>query len=269
MADIRRGKPLSATLLNQRFISSWEAKFLTIGENSGRLEYILRDLESYFDSRNKQIREVHSKLLYPIIMIVFAILVPPLPQIAQNTLSVGGYLFGSGLKLFILYLLYQWLFVKPLITTSTGAINPLLINSLQYVGPNSFLREVFEISYLNLLTLCLESGMDAATALRILKDNSNNKDFRQLHTQALIDIEKHGLSLTAALTKHGIIQHNQTKAFLNTSEQSGTLHSGMRQFIAGKKEEVTGEINFRMQKYCQWFYFVIIAYIALRIIGMM
>lgn len=261
LVDIQQGKTLSSALTARKLISPWEAKLLNVGENSGRLEYILLDLATFYDDRFQQLRAIRARLLYPFIVLVFAIFVPPLPRLAAGTLDFGTYLFESTLKLLVLFGLYRFLFVLPF-QRAGGAFNGVLLKLLNWLGPDRFLRELFEISYLNLLTMCLESGMDAAEALRMLKECSNNSRFRSRHQMAIRGVEKLGLSLTKALSSSGIIQNSRTIAFLNTSEHTGTLHSDLRQYVRRKKGEVSNNLNHLVKKYSNWLYVLLIVWVG-------
>lgn len=264
--DIQKGRPLSTALAARKLIAPWEAKLLTIGEAAGKIEAVLLDLELFFESRSRQLRELKSRLRYPLIVVLFSFVLPSLPQVVDGSLNQGAYLLLTLTKIFLLYLAYQLLVVKPFEKSGGAAFNPLLLKSLAVVGPTHLLREIFETSYLNLLTLCLDSGLDVAETLKLLRDTATNKHYRHQHQRALANVQKHGLGLTQVLSAQGILKHPQIGSFLHSSEQSGTLHSALRDFVARKRVELNARINHLLGRGSQWFYIAVMLYAALGIV---
>jgi len=266
LLDIQKGRSLSSALAAKNLISSWEANLLSIGESSGRLDAVLQDLEWFFEGRSRLYREIKSRLHYVFILILFGIVVPPLPQLASGDLAVPVYVAICAFKILLLITCWQLLLIRPFEKSANAAFNPLLIKSLKLLCPEHLCREIFEVAYLNLLSLCMESGLDAAETLKLLKDSSNNKALRRKHQVAVSRIQNHGQSLTSALTAQGILQNSQIISFLNSSEHTGTLHSALRKFVERKKGEVTASVNFQIRRLSQWLYLAVIFSIAFGII---
>lgn len=80
-------------------------------------------------------------------------MVPPLPQLAGGDLAVPVYIAISAFKILLLITFWQLLLIRPFEKSANAAFNPLLIKSLKLVGPEHLCREIFEVAYLNLLSL--------------------------------------------------------------------------------------------------------------------
>lgn len=255
---IEKGRPLSAALLFAKVITPWEMRLLAGGEASGRLETVLADLESFFMARHLQLAAIKAKLLYPLVVIVVATLVGPTPALASGQLLLADYVVDVAGKLALLAVLYQLLVVLPFEKATVGAFNPWLLKLVRRVDSDHWLRQVFEISWLNLLTTCLEAGVDAAESLRLLRDGTTDDGLRYQHILAINQIEKHGMSLAQALTVSGILCNHQIVSFLNTSERSGTLHSDLRQYVARRRGEMDALVKFKAGQYSKWLYVVML-----------
>lgn len=256
--NVQEGKPLSAALRTASVIERWEEQLLAIGENSGRLDSVLADLAGFFETRNRSLASLKAKLIAPGLILLAAIVIPPLPAIAAGTLGAPLYLFQITTKVLIVYALYKLLIVRPFEQASGTAFNPLLIRGLRHVADSHWLRMLYEGAYLNLLTLCLESGLDAAQTLKLLRDGSADAGYRQQHTQAILQVEQSGMSLAQVLAGNGIIRNPQVFSFLNSSEQSGTLHSDMRQFLLRKQAQTAKDMQHFVKQLALWAYLLVI-----------
>jgi type II secretory pathway component PulF len=241
--NLRAGKTLASSLRGAKISAKWETRLLAIGEGNGQLESVLADLAAYYEGRSRQLGALKTKLVYPFLVLLIAIVVQPLPALAAGTLSVNAYLTGVTLRLLLVYATYMFCFVLPFERASSSAFNPVLIFSLRWLGNTHWLQLQFEIAYLNLLTLCLASGLDAVTSLKLLQECVMNHDYRSRHTAAINLVERTGTSLTNALSASGLIRHPMVRSFLYVNEPSGTLHSDLRQFVLRMKEETARTAN--------------------------
>jgi len=251
---LEKGRPLSSILTTVKLIAPWEAKLLATGEESGRLEVVLGDLEAFFAARLQQVNATKARLLYPLLVLVIAFLLGPVPALAGGKLTFAAYVGHVGLKLGLFYLLYKLVLLRTLESAEGGAFNPLLLRAARWAGSDHWLRKLFEISYLNLLTACLEAGVDAAETLRLLRDTLADKTLRKQHLLALNNVYKHGMSLAQALTGSGILRNYQVVSFFSTAEQAGALHSDMRQFVLKQRSELAALVQFKLKVFAKWLY---------------
>lgn len=252
--NVEEGRPLSIALRKAAIINPWEQQLLEIGEEGGRVPAVLRDLSDFFEARRRQLGMLKSKLAYPVLVLIVAILVRPLPELARGDLTTFDYLFGAGLKFLALYALYRFA-IRRLFERAVGvAFNPLLLRILQHLRDEHWLRQHYEVAYLDLITLCLDCGLNAAEALRLLRDACNDPDYRQRHTFALQQVEIGGLSLAQALVGTGLLRNGTLQSFVIASEQSGTLHSDLRKYLVRKRLENAESFEHFIKRVAVWLY---------------
>jgi general secretion pathway protein F len=256
--NVDEGRPLSSALRVATLIERWEEQLLATGESSGRFDSVLADLAQFFETRNRQLSALKSKLVYPALILLFAIFVNPLPAVAAGTLTATTYLLQSAVKLVAIYAIYKLLIVRPFERATSAAFNPLLIRGLRHVDPQHWLRMLYEVAYLNLLTLCLESGLDAAQTLKLMRDGSNDAEYQRRHKQAIAQVERDGMTLSQSLASAGIIQNTQVFGFLHSSERTGTLHSDMRVFLMKRQADAERNLNDFVKKLGLWLYLLVI-----------
>jgi len=167
--DLDKGSSVARAFTQAGLITAWEAELINIGETSGRLESVLQRLDTYCSAKAILFTQIKSRLVYPFLILLFAIVVLPLPALFAGSLSSMGYALQVGISLLVIRLLFRSLLVKPFERAEIGVFNSWLIRSQRFVSDNNLLRLMFEISYLGLLTLCLESGMDAVNALKLMQ----------------------------------------------------------------------------------------------------
>lgn len=257
------GKPLSAALLAAKVVKPWEARLLAIGESAGKLENSLAALARFFDSLARQLATLQSSMVYPGMVLLVAITVTPLPAVAAGELGTGAYLLRCALLILLARTLYRLFIVTPFERGSGAAFNPMLLRIKRRLHNEHWLCLLQEIAWVDLLVLCLESGMDAAEALTLLRDSTTDKDSRLQHQRALNLVQKNGLALTQALGTSGLVKHPQVLSFLHSSEQSGTLHSDLRIFVARKGAEADLQMKHQITLLSRWLYLLVVGLVLL------
>jgi type IV pilus assembly protein PilC len=135
--QIIQGSTFAQCLASQEDFSSYEAYSVQIGEETGKIGFILTQLAHYFESRVKQRRQIISTLTYPIVILSFATLaiffmvtyvVPmfanvfkrfggELPAITSFIIKVSNgvssHLFAIGICLGLLTLALKLLYSQP------------------------------------------------------------------------------------------------------------------------------------------------------------
>ncbi len=251
---LQKGRPLSAVLAYAKMITPWEEALIKIGEEAGRLDGVLADLEIFFVTRHQQFKAVRSKLIYPALTFVVAVLAGPAPALAAGKITGGQFLFGAIVKCVVLYVAYRQLIVRTLQRSAAGAVDPLLVALALRVSPDHWLRQMFEVAYLNLLILCLGSGIDAVSALRLMQGLMPGNSLFQKHGVAINQIDTRGVTLTQALVGSGIVLNYQLGSFLNSSEQSGTLHSDLKHYLAKRNTEMNLVFTHKLKLMANYLY---------------
>jgi type II secretory pathway component PulF len=268
-SELDKGSTIAKAFRQAGLITTWEAELINIGETSGRLESILARLDDYCSLKAVRFSQIKGRLVYPLLILVFAIVLLPLPALVAGSLTVIAYGMQVGISLLIIRLLFQSLLVKPFERAEIGAFNGWLIRSQRFVGDNNVLRLMFEISYMDLLALCLESGMDAVTSLKLMQRCLKNKKIQRQHALVISSISKSGASLSESLHQYDILKNNEVISFLVSSEQSGTLHSAMREFIVRKSQEVDATVGYLVGKLSSVIYLCVLIYAVMKIMPLL
>jgi type II secretory pathway component PulF len=255
---LQKGRPLSAVLAYAKVITPWEEALIKIGEDAGRLDGVLSDLEIFFVTRHQQYKAVRSRLIYPALTFVVAVLAGPAPALAAGKITGGQFLFAAIAKCIVLYGLYRLLIVRSLERSAAGAVDPVLVALALRLDPDHWLRQIFEVAYLNLLILCLASGIDAVSALRLMQGLMPGNRLFQKHSVAISQIDTRGVTLTQALVGSGIILNYQLGSFLNSSEQSGTLHSDLKHYLAKRNTEMNLLFTHKLKQMANYLYVAIV-----------
>ena len=69
-SDLNENKPLSQAMENSGAFPEYAVKTVRIGEITGRLETVLRELSEYYESRAEMTRTVRSSVLHPLMLLV-------------------------------------------------------------------------------------------------------------------------------------------------------------------------------------------------------
>lgn len=69
-SDLNENKPLSQAMENSGVFPEYAVKTVRIGEITGRLETVLRELSEYYESRAEMTRAVRSSVLHPLMLLV-------------------------------------------------------------------------------------------------------------------------------------------------------------------------------------------------------
>jgi general secretion pathway protein F len=252
--NLQEGRPLSAGLRATGIIKPWEEQLLAIGEEGGRVPAVLRDLSDFFETRRRQLNMLKAKLVYPVIVLVAAILIQPIPALANGSLSPTAYAAGAAVKLLVMYVGFRLFVARPFERAIGAAFNPLLLRVLPHLDDQHWLRQHYEVAYLDLITLCLDCGLNVAETLRLLREGCDDADYRQTHALAIQRIDIAGLSLSQVLIGMGLIRNTTLQSFLITSENSGTLHSDLRSFLIRKRAENASHLEHFVKKVALWAY---------------
>jgi len=190
-------------------------------EIGGQLGGAYRQLATHYERLAKRLKKIRSQLILPILVLIIALFVQPLPTLIVGQLTLGHYLAKTVGRLFVLAVIsysvlqlprwFQRLGLKALWDKDVLKI-PLL---------NKWLikRQLNEFYFL--LVLLLDAGLPFNQALSKAVSHIENTALRAQFATAL----KHshsGASVANTLALVPIVS-SATLALINTGEQSGTL----------------------------------------------
>ena len=122
-SQLDKGGSIARVFRQEGLITAWEEELITIGETTGRLESVLERLDTYCSAEAIIFTQIKSRLVYPFLILLFAIILLPLPALFSGSLPMMGYGLQVGISLLVIRLLFQSLLVKPLEKAVIGAFN--------------------------------------------------------------------------------------------------------------------------------------------------
>ena len=190
----------------------------------------------------------------------------PLPALANGALSPGAYIFQTAASLLAMYFAFRLFIAGPLESSAPAVFSPLLSTLGNMAGDNHLFRRLLENSCLDLLVMCLESGMDAAQALKLLQGSVPGRKLKSRLAFAASAVRNSGSDLSSALEQNGILRNPEVLLFFRTCEASGTLHSDMRTYVSRTREQLAATLDYWIRRIAVLVFVGVVAYAAMRIV---
>jgi type II secretory pathway component PulF len=150
-----------------------ECRIVEAGERAGRLPAALRNLASHFEQRGNARDRIGYGLLYPVALIHFAFLLPPLKHLVTG--DTRAYVFAAVLPLAVLWgaVIAALLVARTLRARDPGRrfVDTLLV-SLPAVGKT--VRSVAILEYTSTLGALFASGIPAPEAMETAAATTGN-----------------------------------------------------------------------------------------------
>ncbi len=238
--DLRSGSPLSAAMeKHSSAFSKMYCKIVAVGEQTGQLEGVLRNLADYTEQATAALRKVKQAMTYPIIVFFLAIgvgivavtfVMPPimnlfksfgtdLPLVTKLLIGFMDFMtrYGTYLGISILILVIVLFFY---VRTPTGGYQKdLLLLRLPVIGRlnlvNSLSRTCRSIAML------FKSGLPLPDILTLTADSSGNR----VLSRALLEVEQdiiRGESLAASMKRKPVFLPLMTE-MTRVGEETGNL----------------------------------------------
>lgn len=256
--DIKEGTSLADALKKYpKVFENIYVQLVRAGEASGKLEVILDRLTDYLERRDELAKRVRSALSYPIMQLVFAVLVvvflltSVVPTLVNNLQSMGKQL--PGTTAFIMgisnFITGHYLFLLMLIAALVAGFS--YVRSTEWgrrfldrvklktpiVGYFAKTNAIVQFSYtLGMLT---EAGVNLAESLDIVVNIIDNQILKDALQEARDKIIKQGK--IAQYLKQTHLFPPMATYLINTGEQTGKLDQ-MLLTVARNYEEELGEV---------------------------
>jgi general secretion pathway protein F len=201
----------------------FEASLLRVALAAGSPVTTYQKLADYYTIRAMQSRQLRSKLALPLLILVLSILIQPIPQLINGTLSAYiGQLFAPLLTITLtatlIFFARYWLYAFSFLPVK-GAVQPLIrrLPVFAHLHIKRNMRDYFES-----LALLLEAGMPMqqahAIAIKVVTDAAINAELRLagLHL-------KEGATFTQAMQKISYFRSAAGIHFIQTGEATGQL----------------------------------------------
>lgn len=236
VADLVDGKSMSTAIESHKAFTEYEYYSIKIGEETGTLAAVVKQLGAFFARKNQQRRDVISALAYPIIIFTTALLVVwfmlnyvvpmfqdifrqnkvELPGITKFIISVSEFIKSYGLLLiFGLMTLFfsRFLFRKK---EWYRRIKDRLILKLPFFG--NFIKTVYLSQFTQAIALLSASKVPVVNSIQLVK-----KMIKFYPLQDALDrVEKsilQGATLSKSLASHPIFSDKMV-AMVKVSEQT-------------------------------------------------
>jgi len=110
---LKRGKPLSEAGARAGLFVGLDATLVKVAEAGGILAEIFRQLAQFYEEKARQARQVKSRLILPVTVLLLAIFIQPFPALFLGKITIGGYLIATvglivKLALIIFVFLHFW-----------------------------------------------------------------------------------------------------------------------------------------------------------------
>ena len=263
--QLRTGRPISEAGFRAGLFDEVQQTLIHAGESSGSLAEVYSQLANHYTRLSNRIKKVKSRLYFPTMMLIILLSVQPLPQFFSSEISGFDYLKLSigriiflGMGLFLLVRL-------PIILRDLGVESAWHRLKLRIPVVKRWIikRQVNE--FFVILAMMLDSGLAFSDALPKAVASIENSCLRDKFTPALMMIDS-GASVTDILGNIPIINATILNV-VNSSEQSGKLAKGIRQFTQQEAEA----INLQDDALAEWLprlaYSIIAIWMAYSILG--
>jgi type IV pilus assembly protein PilC len=95
-SEVEKGNELAQSMKKNKVFPTFLVNMIGVGELSGRLEEVLKDLSIYYDKEYKRLNKLKASISYPIVVFLFTIIITNIlvikviPMYAQILLSMGA-----------------------------------------------------------------------------------------------------------------------------------------------------------------------------------
>jgi len=220
ISDLRAGNPLSVALeKHPKAFNRMFCKMIAVGEQTGQLENVLRNLASYAEQSTAAMRKIRQAMTYPIIVLVLAVAVgflavtfvlPPvmdmfktlggkLPLMTQILIAVVSFMGDYGVYV-MLAVLVICLLIYMYTRTPNGALQKdRFLLSMPVLGRLNLINTLARIC--RSITILFRSGLPLPEILKLTAESSGNR----VISSALMDVEQDivkGEGLASAMGRH-------------------------------------------------------------------
>ena len=203
--------------------TSIEASLLRAAAASGSPSRAYHLLSDHYARRAARTKVMKSRMMLPVVILVIAVFIRPLPNLVAGTLTWGGYLLKYLLPWIavggVAYLLgeptQRWQSARAL-RNALGRVLPLM----PLFGPIQVRRNIRD--FFDSLALLLQAGIPVLDALPIALSTVRNQTLRKQLSQIKPRIEA-GASFAQAVAELSFPSHVHACALIAAGEASGTL----------------------------------------------
>lgn len=260
VAEAVRGFP-------EGLVSGMELALIEAGERGGRLAQTFAHIALYYEGASAAAKKVRSALIYPLVLLHVAVVLPEVPEAVREGLSLTAFIGGVIVRLGLLWVVCvaSWLLWRE--ASARAALDarldallrrvPLLGGARRHWGMARFCQ-VFHSGLLAALRMSECCRMAGAAA--------HSASLREGAERAARQVER-GELLSLALADAGAFDPGFV-ASVASAEEAGCLDEEMRRWTVSE----TAEAEEAVQRAAAWLpkaaYALVVVYVVWRIFGM-
>lgn len=256
---VRGGTPLSGAGARSGLLSSRDERLLRVGEQGGNVEAILRRLADHYRRRTSRLRRLKAKMMYPVIILILAIFVLPVPLVFQGAIGPGGYLLRTVIPLGLLAGCVAWWGpVWRRVAGGRSALSGILLN---VPVVSRLVVQQARTDMLESLGLFLTSGVAADSALQASLSSVGNHRLRLRFANAGRALEK-GSTVAEALHEVELLSASEGLPLVSAGEQAGRLDELVSRYAQTEAERLEERYDLVATWLPRIAYFVVIAVVG-------
>ena len=233
-----RGHPLAEAGRRSRLLLAWEIRLLHAAESSGKLDSLLSYLTEHYRERAQQSRQLRNRMAYPVLILILAVFIIPVPALVSGTLEPSAYLARTVLPLLGLFIIVQQLkrVGQRVLAHDNRGLSDALLLRLPIVQLR--LRRDVLLS----LTLAIDAGVPALEALELAANSTTSAALRQALREVIRAVEQ-GAPLSQALADADLLTDQRLTELLATGEYAGRLDEMLARGLANVNERLHNQVN--------------------------
>lgn len=245
--------------------SPLEIGLLAAGERGGRLGEACAHLAEYFELRQQSVRKALGALVYPLIVVHFAIVVPDFSKVVTGGLGAG--FAGIPLRLAVLWILLAALAASIVLWSRAAARSVQADRLLGLVPLAGAVRQHWALArFCQVMRTGLLAALKVSESLRLAGGASQSAQMDEGARKAALKVEAGG-NLSDSLRSAGgfPFQFNNS---IEMAEQSGTLDLELNRWAQAEAQLAARAQDRAAEWMPRIFYAFVVIYVASRIIGM-
>ena len=236
---LKRGKPLSEAGKRAGLFIGLDAALIEVAEESGTYGKVFQQLAQFYEEKARQKRQIKSRLFLPLIILVLALFIQPVPALISGKMTFISYLSATlgiflqlALFVFILLHLSSW-FRHGFLRSFRHLWDKIEINA-PYFG-YWFMRQNLR-NFMQSLGLMLEAGLPILEALPKAFQVVENTQLRQRLQTISTRLHK-GDTFAEALSQVAGVG-SVARQLISTGEQAGSLADILRHYVKLESEAI-------------------------------
>jgi len=239
---LKRGKPLSEAGAQAGLFIGLDATLIKVADAGGTHTEVFRQLATFYEEKAKRIRQIKSKLFLPMIILLLAVFIQPVPSLILGKITFFSYLWATvgfiiqlALLAFILWHLPNWLRHGFLKSFGMGRLLDKLQINIPYFG-RWYMRQQVR-NFMQALGLMLQAGLPILEALpKAFGMIENIILYERLH-QIILHLQK-GNTFAQALSQIEGLDPIAIQ-LMSTGEHAGSLADMMLHYVKLESDAIS------------------------------